>query len=92
MARIAKAPQPWHPAVMATMNISLPDDMKDFVDEQVRTGGFMSSSEYVRDLIRHQKDIADFRALIKAGEESGDPVVADEEWMAALMARHGLAQ
>jgi antitoxin ParD1/3/4 len=78
MARIAKAPLPWHPAAMATMNISLPDDMKDFVDEQVRSGGFMSSSEYIRDLIRHQKDIADFRALIRAGEDSGEPIPAEE--------------
>ncbi len=63
---------------MSTMNISLPEDMKAFVDEQVRKRGYMSASEYMRELIRHQQDIEDFRALIREGEESGDPIPADE--------------
>lgn len=64
--------------VMSTMNISLPDDMKAFVDEQVRTRGFMSSSEYIRDLIRQQREVAEFRAKLVAGMDSGDPQPADE--------------
>jgi antitoxin ParD1/3/4 len=63
---------------MATMNISLPDDMKAFVEAEARARGFMTHSEYIRDLIRQQKDIADFRALIQAGEDSGDPVDHDK--------------
>ena len=35
-----------------TMNISLPDAMKAFVEEQVQSGGFGTVSEYVRDLVR----------------------------------------
>jgi len=37
---------------MQTMNISLPDPLKDFVDAQINTGRYSSVSEYVRDLIR----------------------------------------
>ena len=37
---------------MSTMNISLPDTLKSFVDEQVSQRGFGTSSEYVRELIR----------------------------------------
>jgi hypothetical protein len=37
---------------MATMNISLPDDLRDFVEQQVREKSYSSSSEYLRELIR----------------------------------------
>ncbi|MES2665498.1 MAG: type II toxin-antitoxin system ParD family antitoxin [Pseudomonadota bacterium] len=60
------------------MNISLPEDMKAFVDEQVRARGYMSSSEYIRDLIRQQKDIETFRAMIQEGIDSGEGQPADE--------------
>lgn len=68
------------------MNISLPDDMKDFVDQQVRARGFMSSSEYIRDLIRHERELAEFRAKIQDGIASGDPIPADRV-MAGLQAK-----
>ena len=41
---------------MSTMNISLPDSLKDFVDEQVAQRGYGTSSEYVRELIRKDAD------------------------------------
>ena len=57
---------------MTTMNISLPDDMKAIVDEQVRLKGYSSSSEYIRDLIRRQRnDIEEFRAKIAYSTEPG---------------------
>lgn len=40
---------------MATMNISLTDPLKHFVDEEVREGGYSSTSDYVRDLIRQRQ-------------------------------------
>ncbi len=40
---------------MATMNISLTDPLKQFVDEEVREGGYSSTSDYVRDLIRQRQ-------------------------------------
>jgi antitoxin ParD1/3/4 len=41
---------------MSTMNISLPDALKTFVDEQVSQRGYGTSSEYVRELIRKDQD------------------------------------
>lgn len=37
---------------MQSMNISLPDPLKQFVDEQIAGGRYSSASEYVRELIR----------------------------------------
>ncbi len=71
---------------MSTMNISLPDDMKAFVDEQVRANGYMSSSEYVRDLIRQQREVADLRR--KLDQSQPTPISAfDEGYFAQLRAR-----
>ncbi len=58
----------------ATMNISLTEPLKRFVDEQVREGGFASTSDYVRELIRErQRRRAEetLRALIAEGLASG---------------------
>jgi len=52
---------------MSTMNISLPDTLKAFVDEQVSQRGYGTSSEYVRDLIRRDQDRQHLRALMLAG-------------------------
>lgn len=57
-----------------TMNISLTEPLKHFVDEQVREGGFSSTSDYVRELIRErQRHNAEdtLRALIAEGLASG---------------------
>lgn len=67
---------------MATMNISLTDPLKQFVDEEVREGGYSSTSDYVRDLIRQrQRRKAEdlLRQLIAEGLASGPatPVTAD---------------
>lgn len=59
---------------IVTMNISLNEDLKSFVDERVKKRGYSSCSEYVRDLVR--KDEAEaakerLRALIQEGLDSG---------------------
>ncbi|MDE0510659.1 MAG: type II toxin-antitoxin system ParD family antitoxin [Gammaproteobacteria bacterium] len=46
---------------MATMNISVPEPMKDWVKAQIDAGNYASSSDYVRDLIR--KDQQDKKKL-----------------------------
>ncbi|MCH9826807.1 MAG: type II toxin-antitoxin system ParD family antitoxin [Gammaproteobacteria bacterium] len=56
---------------MATMNISLPDELKTFVDAQVTEHGYGSTSEYLRDLIRKQRDIEKLRNLLLEGANSG---------------------
>lgn len=55
---------------MSTMNISLPDSLKAFVDEQVSQRGYGTSSEYVRSLIRRDRDRLQLRNLLLAGTES----------------------
>ena len=73
---------------MGTMNISLPDSMRDFIDEQVAEKGYGTSSEYVRDLIRRERDREKLRALILEGASSPlSPVVADEAYFKGLRAR-----
>ena len=61
---------------MTTMNISLPDALKSFVDEQVTQRGYGTSSEYVRELIRKDQDRTRLRGLLLQGAESapGKPV------------------
>ncbi len=60
---------------MATMNVSLPDPMKEWVEDQVKTGHYSNASDYVRDLIRRDQEYQDqHEALVKAliaGEKSG---------------------
>ena len=60
---------------MATMNVSLPDPMKKWVENQVETGHYSNFSDYVRDLIRRDQEYRDqCEVLVKAlivGEESG---------------------
>ena len=52
---------------MGTMNISLPDTLKAFVDEQVAQRGYGTSSEYVRELIRRDQDRVQLKELLLAG-------------------------
>lgn len=63
---------------MSTMNISLPDSLKSFVDEQVTGGLYGTSSEYVRTLIRQDQDRQSLRRLLQEGGSSplGAPVDA----------------
>lgn len=72
---------------MATMNISLTDDLKQFVDEQVAAKSYTSTSEYLRELIRRQRDVERFRALIDEGLHSGPGIEANEAFFKRLHAR-----
>lgn len=60
---------------MATMNVSLPDPMKDWVEAQAETGRYSNSSDYVRDLIRRDQErqakIAEMQRLVDEGLASG---------------------
>ena len=60
---------------MATMNVSLPDPMKHWVEDQTKTGRYSNASDYVRDLIRRDQvraaKIAQMQLLVTEGLESG---------------------
>jgi antitoxin ParD1/3/4 len=72
---------------MGTMNISLPDGMKSFVDEQVAERGYGTSSEYVRDLIRREQDRLELRRLVLEGAGSPRTGEADAHYFDSLRAR-----
>jgi antitoxin ParD1/3/4 len=72
---------------MGTMNISLPDALRDFVDEQVHRGGYGTSSEYVRELIRRDQERLRLRALLLEGAESPPTGDADAGYFQALRDR-----
>ena len=60
---------------MATMNVSLPDAMKEWVEAQARSGPYSNASDYVRDLVRRDQErrrvIAELQTLISEGIDSG---------------------
>ena len=72
---------------MSTMNISLPDTLKAFVDEQVSQGSYGTSSEYVRELIRRDRDRLQLRGLLMAGAASAPAASADAGYFASLRDR-----
>ena len=71
---------------MSTMNISLPEALKQQVDARIDSGGFGTSSEYVRDLIRRDLARQSLRALLVEGAETRVVGVADAGYFAKLRA------
>jgi antitoxin ParD1/3/4 len=69
---------------MQTMNISLPDPLKRYVEEQVSAGGYSSTSEYVRELVRadqQRKAKERLEAVLLDALNSGEPMeVTAETW------------
>ena len=69
---------------MQTMNISLPEQLKEFVDNQVGSGRYSSVSEYVRDLIRDdekRKAQEKLEALLLEGIQSSKPTeMTRQDW------------
>jgi antitoxin ParD1/3/4 len=62
------------------MNVSLPDELKSYIDEQVGSGTYGSTSEYVRDLIRRDRERQHLRRALLDGATSapGFYVVGDD--------------
>ena len=69
------------------MNISLPDTLKSFVDEQVSQGSYGTSSEYVRELIRKDQDRLQLRGLLLDGAASNPAAPADASYFDGLRDR-----
>ena len=75
---------------MGTMNISMPDSLREFVEKQVDSAGYGTSSEYVRELIRREQERLQLRELLLEGARSVPTGEADESYFAGL--RQGVAQ
>lgn len=64
---------------MATMTVSLPDPMKDWIEARVRSGEYASTSDYVRDLVRRDRErkahpeltLDDVRRIVAEARASG---------------------
>jgi antitoxin ParD1/3/4 len=72
---------------MSTMNISLPDSLKTFVDEQVSQRGYGTSSEYMRELIRRDQGRLQLRGLLLAGASSAPTAPVNEAYFDGLRER-----
>lgn len=76
---------------MATMNISLPDQMKEWVEAQTEGGRYSNSSDYIRDIIRKEQikaeKISHMQALINEGIESGPGKMTMDELLESAKAQ-----
>lgn len=72
---------------MSTMNVSLPDELKSYVDEKVSDGGYGSTSEYVRELIRRDRDRQQLRRALLDGATSAPGPNADATYFSSLRDR-----
>jgi len=72
---------------MSTMNISLPENLKDFVDAQVSQRGYGTSSEYVLELIRRDQDRQHLRGLLLAGGECEPTAAVEDAYIEGLRGR-----
>lgn len=86
-------------ADMTSMNVSLPNTLRVYVQHRVETGGFGNVSEYIRDLIRRDREarVQDaLTAAIREGLESGTPIPVDDQYFerkkAELLERHSRAK
>jgi antitoxin ParD1/3/4 len=59
----------------STLNISLPESMRQFVEKKIRSDGYGTISEYIRELIRADQKDEDsrFDSLIAQAYASGEP-------------------
>jgi antitoxin ParD1/3/4 len=75
------------------MNISLPEPMKAWAEQQAASGRYSNTSDYVRDLIRRDQDraagIAELQALITEGIDSGPPLPFDRDRFLAARRQPG---
>lgn len=75
---------------MTNVNVSLPETLKEYIEEQVTHGGYGTTSEYLRELIREDKKRKAqerLEPLLLDGLESGDTVPVTSEMWRDLWAR-----
>jgi antitoxin ParD1/3/4 len=68
---------------MQSMNISLPESMKNFVETEVASGGYSTASEFIRDLLREaqkRKARAKVDALLLEGLQSETSELTQADW------------
>ena len=80
---------------MATMNISVPDQMKDWVENHIAEGQFSDASDFMRDLIRkaqcNEAERAYYQSAVDAGMASGFRETSLEDILPDITRRTGRA-
>jgi antitoxin ParD1/3/4 len=75
-------------SMRTTMNLSLPVDLKRWVDDQVKSGGYGTASEYLRDMLRRARERQTRRridaTLVEAVESGADTVMDDADWTSIM--------
>jgi antitoxin ParD1/3/4 len=72
---------------MPTIHISLPDELQEFVNEQVAASSYTDTGDYLRQLIREHREIVRFRKLIDEGASSPIEGAFDKAYFDDLRAR-----
>ena len=70
---------------MTTMNISLPDEMKSFIEDEMAREGYASASEYFRDLVRQaqrRKAKLELEAKLAEGLQGPPTKMKRKDWQA----------
>lgn len=66
---------------MKTLNISIPESMQEFVNQQIASGNYNNASEYILHLIhRHQQQMTELEAMLLEGIDSGPPIEVTDSW------------
>lgn len=68
---------------MTALNISLTEDLQNFLNQQIAAGGYGTASDYISNLLRQEQKRAETKrleALLLEGLDSGEPITADEAW------------
>ncbi|MDJ0533735.1 MAG: type II toxin-antitoxin system ParD family antitoxin [Xenococcaceae cyanobacterium MO_207.B15] len=68
---------------MTTLNISLPESMRKFIDQQIDSGGYSTASEYIRHLIRIDQEKTEkkqIEKLLLEGLNNGEPIEITDDW------------
>lgn len=63
---------------MTTLNISIPENMRGWIDEQIKNGRYSSASDYLRDLVRaDQRNKEELDNMLLKGIHSGPATLLD---------------
>ena len=76
--------------MMTNVNVSLPETLKEYIEQQVNSGGYGTTSEYLRELIREdrkRKSQERLEGLLLDGLESGDAIPVTPDFWKDLWAR-----
>lgn len=66
---------------MTNFNISIPESMQEFVQQQIISGNYNNASEYILHLIQnHQQQSTELEIMLNEGIESGSPIEVTESW------------